>query len=103
MGTIQVQPYLLGREGNCLIGGFERPYELTGQNESEGQIADIVDAQLPVALPLSICVILFDQRRDDRDAIAVCGERLAQPVLSGEQVTYVAISCLLYTSPSPRD
>jgi hypothetical protein len=52
----------------------------------------VFDAELQVALPLGIAAVLLDKRLDDPEAVAVGGERLVQPVLSDEQITYLVVA-----------
>ena len=54
MGAVRVEPDLVGREGDGLIGGFERLGEIMGQDKMVSEPTDRFDAALQGTLPLGI-------------------------------------------------
>src|SRR5262249_3970185 len=97
MSADGVEPELVRRQGDRLVGGFERPAEIAGQDEDGSYSTDPADAELEVILPLYVVGIGRGEALYNGEGVAIGLERLlelalrlqhvAKPVIRDRQIT----------------
>jgi len=90
VGPVGVEPGLIGRELDRLVGGGERRGEAACEYEVVGEAADARGVALAITLPLRGAPVALDQATGDGGAFAIGGERLGELLQAGQHATDIA-------------